>query len=361
MMTIQKTVLFDNHVKLGGKMVDFAGWHMPLHYGSQINEHLKVREEAGIFDVSHMAVTDISGIDAKKYLQFLLANDVEKLKPGKALYSCMLNPKGGIIDDLIVYQIAEDYFRLVTNAGTREKVAHWLMQQKNQFQVKIEPRQDKAIIAIQGPQAIAKVQQILTAHQEAIAALKPFEFIYQQEWLIARTGYTGEDGLEIILPLEEAAHFWQTLVQSGIQPCGLGARDTLRLEAGLNLYGSDMDEKFTPLESNLAWTVTWEPETRRFIGRDALEQQKQQGITQQLVGIVMDERAILRAHQPVIFAEDGKGEITSGSFSPTLQCSIAFARVPMIKSVHATVLIRGKEWPVKIVKPPFVKKGKKAC
>lgn len=355
----QKTILYDQHLQCGGKMVDFAGWLMPLHYGSQINEHLKVRADAGVFDVSHMTITDIKGPDAKAYLRYILANDIHKINRGSALYSCMLNANAGIIDDLIVYYLEDDYFRIISNASTRQKVLGWYHQQQGSHDITIIEKNDLAIIAIQGPQAIAHVSTLFTdSITHAIAHLKPFQFVTEQEWLYARTGYTGENGLEIILPIAEAKNFWQALMSLGIQPCGLGARDTLRLEAGLNLYGSDMDETTTPLESNLAWTIGWDPRPQNFIGYELLLKQKQAGIQKNLVGLVMNERAVLRSHQKVI-VNDHQGEITSGSFSPSLQCSIALARIPITQKNHAEVLIRDKHWQVEIVKPPFVRQGKK--
>lgn len=354
------TPLYEQHQHDGAKLVDFAGWDMPLHYGSQIEEHNIVRNDAGMFDVSHMLAVDIKGADATNFLRKLLANDVAKLQPGKALYSCMLNEQAGIIDDLIVYYLEPNYYRVVVNAGTREKDVAWMCKQSEGFAITLKERTDLAIVAIQGPQAREKTSWALDANQrDLVAALKPFQCVEVENWLIARTGYTGEDGYEIMLPAKQVVYFWQSLLKAGVKPCGLGARDTLRLEAGLNLYGSDMDETTTPLESNLAWTVAFEPQERQFIGRSALEQQKQQGITRRLVGLVMTERGVLRGHQKVLVEGIGEGEITSGSFSPTLGHSVALARVPASTDKYAHVVIRDKEIPVHIVKPPFVRNGKK--
>lgn len=353
-----QTVLYKQHQQQGAKLVDFAGWVMPLHYGSQMEEHHQVRCDAGMFDVSHMAAIDVIGIQACDYLRYLLANDVAKLQPGKALYSCMLNPVGGIIDDLIVYYLKPKTYRVVVNAGTRQKDLIWLNKQAKQFDVEIRERTDLAIVAIQGPQARTKTQQILTAEQQTtVSELAPFACVEHKGWLIARTGYTGEDGFEVMLPVTEAVNFWRTLSNAGIKPCGLGARDTLRLEAGLNLYGSDMDETTTPLESNLAWTVAFEPIERNFIGRRALEQQKQMGIQRRLVGLVMTEKGVLRGHQKIIAHGIGEGEITSGTFSPTLGHSIALARVPASIGETCEVVIRDKTIPVRVIKPVFVKNG----
>jgi aminomethyltransferase len=353
-----KTCLYDEHSKLGAKIVDFAGWQMPLHYGSQLEEHHAVRKDAGVFDVSHMAVTDITGTDAQIFLRRVLANDVAKLISGKALYSCMLNPSGGVIDDLIVYRVSDDFYRIVSNAGTREKDLVWLRTQRENFMVEITERKDLAIIAVQGPNARAKVNSILGAKASGLETVKPFHFILLDDWLIARTGYTGEDGYEIILPVADAVKFWQALVAANIQPCGLGARDTLRLEAGLNLYGADMDENTSPLESNLAWTVAIDPKDRNFIGRQALERQMQQGIEKKLVGLVLRTGGILRSHQKIKSFTDEVGEILSGSFSPTLGVSIAMARVPNTIEQSYFVEIRGKQLPVEVVKLPFVRNGK---
>jgi aminomethyltransferase len=356
----QKTILYDEHLKANAKIVDFAGWQMPLHYGSQIVEHHQVRRDAGMFDVSHMQVVDVQGADAKKYLQYLLANDVAKLYPNKALYSCMLNEQGGVVDDLIVYQLAENNYRLVLNAGTREKDLAWLKKHAENFAVQIQSRPDFAIIAIQGPHAREKTAAVFTAEQHtATQELKPFHAALVHDWLIARTGYTGEDGYEIILPVAQAINFWQALQKAGIAPCGLGARDTLRLEAGLNLYGADMNETTTPLETNLAWTVAWQPAERNFIGRAALEKQKQQGVPQKLIGLLLPQGGVLRNHQVVKVDGVGQGEITSGSFSPTLNCAIALARVPTATANDSAIFVevRGKQLAVQVVKPQFVRHG----
>lgn len=357
-----KTPLYDQHCALGGKMVDFAGWDMPLHYGSQLQEHHFVRQDAGVFDVSHMAAIDILGEGASDFLRYLLANDVAKLKlPRKALYSCMLNEQGGVIDDLIVYFCAPQHYRVIVNAGTRVKDTAWLQRQAKHFAITLKPVTDVVLLAIQGPNARAKTASILSPKQaEAMLALQPFECLPFEDTFIARTGYTGEDGLEVLLPTHLALSFWQKLLGADVKPCGLGARDTLRLEAGLNLYGQDMDEKTSPLESNLAWTVAWQPADRQFIGRSALEQQQQQGISQRLVGLVLAERGVLRHGQSVIVDGIGNGEITSGSFSPTLGVGIALARVPAATGQQCWIEMRGKRISAHVIKPPFVRQGKKA-
>jgi len=355
----QRTPLYAQHLALGAKMVDFGGWDMPLHYGSQVEEHHQVRRDCGVFDVSHMTVVDVSGAQAKAYLQHLLANDVERLQLlGKALYSGMLNEQGGVIDDLIVYLTAEGY-RVVVNASTRDKDLAWMAKQSAGFAVVLNERADLAMLAIQGPQARAKTAELVSAARASlIHGLKPFQGLPDGEWFIARTGYTGEDGLEIMLPGAEAAAFLAELVGAGIAPIGLGARDTLRLEAGMNLYGQDMSEAISPLAANMAWTIAWEPASRDFVGRAALQAQQAAGVADKLVGLVLEERGVLRAHQVVRVEGAGEGEITSGSFSPTLGKSIALARVPAATGERAEVEIRGKWYPVRVVQANFVRHGK---
>jgi aminomethyltransferase len=355
----QRTPLFDLHLALGAKMVDFGGWDMPLHYGSQVEEHHQVRRDCGVFDVSHMNVIDVVGSQAKAWLRYLLANDVDRLKtPGRALYSAMLNVQGRIIDDMIVYLTSTGY-RLVVNAATGAKDLAWMQSQLTGFDVQLNERSEMAMLAIQGPQARNRIAELVTSSRaDLIRQLKPFEGHDDAEWFIARTGYTGEDGLEIMLPAEQAPSFFNDLVGAGISPIGLGARDTLRLEAGMNLYGQDISEEVSPLVSNMAWSIAWEPDDRDFIGREALERERAEGIASKLVGLVLEERGVLRAHQVVRIAEIGEGEITSGSFSPTLSKSIALARVPMATADRAEVEIRGKWYPVRVVQPAFVRHGK---
>lgn len=353
-----KTPLYDEHVADGGKLVDFAGWEMPINYGSQIEEHNNVRSDAGMFDVSHMTVVDLEGERTREFLRYLLANNVDRLKDsGKALYSCMLNEDAGVIDDLIVYFIRDDFFRMVVNAGTHDKDIAWLGRQAPAFDVSVTERPELAMVAIQGPNARAKTLPLLSDAARAFAGeLKPFFGDFDGDWFIARTGYTGEDGFEIILPAGDAAAFWGKLRAAGVKPTGLGARDTLRLEAGMNLYGTDMDETVSPLESALGWTVAWEPADRDFIGRKALEAQRAAGTKQKLVGLLLEDKGVLRNHQKVV-AGGGEGEITSGSFSPTLQRAIAFARVPKDTGETCQVDIRGKLLNARVVKPPFVRNG----
>lgn len=356
-----KTALYATHQSMGGKIVDFGGWDMPLHYGSQIEEHHKVRQHAGMFDVSHMTVVDVNGADAKAYLQYLLANDVAKLDTlfGKALYSGMLKEDGGVIDDLIVYNLG-DWYRVVVNCSTREKDLAWMSGVASKFSVTVTERPELALIAVQGPEAIRITSTLVSAERaQIIADLKAFQGLPAGDWFIGRTGYTGEDGLEIMLPHEQAVDFWNALANAGVAPCGLGARDTLRLEAGMNLYGHEMDETVSPLVANMGWTIAWQPAERDFIGRKALEAQKAAGVSQKLVGLVLRERGVLRAEQVVsIEGSDEKGVITSGTFSPTLGYSIALARVPVAIGSHCQVDMRGKLITVEVVAPNFVRNGK---
>jgi aminomethyltransferase len=354
-----RTPLYQAHLDQGARIVDFGGWDMPLHYGSQIQEHIAVRQDAGMFDVSHMLVLDLAGPRVREFLRFLLANDVDKLKvPGKALYSCMLRPAGGVIDDLIVYRLNDSSFRLVVNAGTRDKDLVWIRLQAEPFGVTVRERSDLALLAVQGPNARAKVAAMLhpTQHRAAFD-IAPFVGAQLGSWFVARTGYTGEDGFEIMLPATQAAAAWQGLLKQGIKPAGLGARDTLRLEAGMNLYGNDMDESRHPLESGLAWTVAFTPRDRDFIGRSALEAVSSTGGLS-LVGLVLTERGVLRSHQKVFDAGKLIGEITSGTFSPTLNCAIALARIATGASSCVQVEIRNTLHAARIVKPPFVRQGK---
>ncbi|HKE96840.1 MAG TPA: glycine cleavage system aminomethyltransferase GcvT [Povalibacter sp.] len=354
-----KTPLYDTHVAAGARMVDFGGWDMPVNYGSQIEEHHAVRRDAGMFDVSHMLIADVVGPRVRDYLRHLLANDVVKLKDsGKALYSCMLNERGGVVDDLIVYFIDESWFRVVVNAGTREKDTAWLKRHAVSFQVEVRPRPDLAMIAVQGPNARAKAATLIGPHAAAALELRTFFGRELGPYFVARTGYTGEDGWEIMLPATDVAKFWADLRTAGVAQCGLGARDTLRLEAGMNLYGNDMDESVSPLESGLTWTVTFDPPERDFVGRAALEALRRGGVPRKLVGLILEERGVLRGHQKVVAPGIGEGELTSGTFSPTLERSIGFARVPAATGEQVQVDIRGKLLPARVVKYPFVRNGK---
>lgn len=358
----QHTPLFEQHQACGARLVDFHGWMMPLHYGSQIEEHLAVRHSAGMFDVSHMTIIDLKGPRSREFLRYLLANDVAKLtRPGKALYSAMLTASAGVMDDLIVYYLAGDHFRLVVNSATREKDLAWISRHAAPFAVSVQARPDLALIAVQGPQAQQKVRSLLTDSQRSdTRQMAAFSAVQSGDLFIATTGYTGEPGYEIALPAEQAAGLWQQLLSAGVKPAGLGARDTLRLEAGMNLYGQEMDESISPLAANMGWTIAWQPEERQFIGREALQDQRQHG-TEKLVGLILKQKGILRPAQPVLFTDSQgvhrQGIITSGSFSPTLGCSIALARVPASIGHQAVVQIRQREVPVMVTQPVFVRAG----
>ena len=359
----QQTVLNAAHRALGARMVDFGGWDMPLHYGSQVEEHHQVRRDAGMFDVSHMTVVDLNGPRVREFLRRLVANSVDKLqKPGKALYTTMLNPQGGVIDDLIVYFMSEDWFRLVVNAATRDKDVAWIGEQAKAFDVEVKERPEFGMVAVQGPNARDKVIGLM--REEDRASLSRLGRFAAREAttadgipvFVARTGYTGEDGFEVIVPEARAVALWNALLAAGVKPAGLGARDTLRLEAGMNLYGQDMDETVSPYEAALGWTVALD-EGRDFIGREVLERQHAQGAPRQMIGIVMDEKGVLRHGQKVL-TDHGEGEVLSGTFSPTLGKAIAFARVPAGATGDVRVDIRGKQVPVRVVRFPFVRDGK---
>lgn len=354
-----RTPLYNEHVRHGAKIVDFAGWDMPLHYGSQIEEHQLVRRAAGMFDVSHMTVSDVGGARASDFLRRMFANDVARLDAGKALYTCMLNEDGGVIDDLIVYRLNAQHYRLITNAATRDKDLAWLARHAEEFGVALDARAEYALIAVQGPHARDKVHAVLkdAAVRAAVAALGTFRAVQAGPLFVSRTGYTGEDGYEILLPAAQAPAFWSALYEAGVKPVGLGARDTLRLEAGMALYGSDMDETVTPLECGLAWTVAWNPPDRAFIGRARLEADRARP-ARKSIGLVLREGGVLRAHQQVYLGERAVGEITSGSYSPFLQCSVALARVSSDVADQCTVDVRGRRLAVQVVTPPFVRHGK---
>ena len=381
-----RTPLYESHLAAGAKMVDFSGWEMPIHYGSQIEEHHAVRRDAGMFDVSHMCALDLAGPDATRWLRHLLANDVAKLTtPGKALYSCMLDQDGGVIDDLIVYFFTPERYRIVVNAGTAAKDIAWMrgqlkgftadlivrrrgnddavaiiaMQGSNAQERRLTGSDSVAMIAVQGPRARECFWMAFPASRTATEPLGVFQAAEWQDWLVARTGYTGEDGFEITIPADAAGQVWQKLLAAGVKPCGLGARDTLRLEAGMNLYGQDMDEDISPYEAGLKWTVDLKDESRNFIGKSALEGKNARQVRNQFAGLLLLDRGVLRAHQKV-FTAQGEGEITSGSFSPSLNQSIALARLPAGVAIgsEVEVEIRDKRLKARVVKPVFVRNGK---
>ena len=356
----KRTPLYAAHAKAGARIVDFGGWDMPLHYGSQLEEHHAVRKHAGAFDVSHMTVVDLSGAGATEFLRHLLANDVARLKEqGKALYSCMLNSAGGVIDDLITYYLAPDRYRAIVNAATREKDLAWINEQAAMYSVEVAERPELAMIAVQGPEARSLAAPLIGDQwREAALALQPFYALEAGDLFIARTGYTGEDGWEIVLPAAQAPGFWRQCLDAGIRPCGLGARDTLRLEAGMNLYGADMDETISPLEAGLGWTIAWEPKGRDFIGRGPLTEMRSNPGQRKFAGLLLDGKGVLRNHQRVVVDGNDDGEITSGGFSPTMERSIAMARIPAGDYETAQVEVRNRLLDVRVVGMPFVRNGK---
>ncbi|WP_296201783.1 glycine cleavage system aminomethyltransferase GcvT [Psychrobacter sp. UBA3962] len=378
MTTLQRTSLYQSHVDNNGKIVDFSGWELPIHYGSQIDEHEAVRTDAGMFDVSHMVITDVEGAEAKAWLQKLLANDVAKLKTvGKALYSGMLNAEGGIIDDLIVYLMNEDetQYRIISNAATRDKDLAQFNKVAENFEVTLTERPELAILAIQGPNAVAKLKQAKPSWSDILDGLKPFvgadlADTEAADWFVARTGYTGEDGVEVILPGDNAAEFYQLMLDQGVKPAGLGARDTLRMEAGMNLYGHDMDETISPYECNMGWTLALKDD-RDFVGREALtakrKQAKEDGSAMKQVGLLLETRGVLREGMTVTINQgtdkETTGIITSGTFSPSLKQSIAIARIPESVTDEDTVQVdlrgKGKFVDVRVLKLPFVRNGEK--
>jgi len=356
-----QTPLLIEHLKLKARVVDFGGWALPVNYGSQVDEHNAVRKDAGMFDVSHMTVSDVTGTQTIDFLRYLLANDVDKIASnGKALYSCMLNENGGVIDDLIVYRLNDEHCRLVTNASTNEKDMQWIKKQAASYDITFTEQPGLALIAVQGPNAIDKTKETFANYANLISSLSRFQggFIESNPTLdssifIGRTGYTGEDGLELLIPADQAAKHWQAFLNNGIQPCGLGARDTLRLEAGMALYGNDLDENHTPLESGLKWTTAINE--RDFIGKKALTDQTPK---HKLIGLTLEERGVLRGHQAVVINDEKVGEITSGTFSPSLQKSIALARIShdaqakIDDIIH--VEVRNKKLQCRVTKYPFL-------
>jgi aminomethyltransferase len=359
---LKRTALYEAHIAAGARMVDFGGWEMPLHYGSQIEEHHAVRRAAGAFDVSHMRVVDVSGDEARAFLRELLTADIERRAPDQAMYACMLNERGGVLDDLIAYRWSNEAsrFRVVLNAATADRDLQWMdrLASDRGLRVQAMPRADLAIIALQGPQALGVLSRAQPALAAQAAPLPGFHSTRVGTVFVARTGYTGEDGFEIVLPCEQAVDLWRSLLGAGAAACGLGARDTLRLEAGLCLYGQDIDETVTPLESGLAWTVELDSD-RRFVGRSALEQQRASGPLRQLLGLKLLDKGVLRAHQSVQTAQ-GDGQLTSGSFSPTLDVAIGLARLParVAPGDTATVQLRGRSAQALVVKPRFVRHGR---
>tara|TARA_B100001758_G_scaffold207012_1_gene187933 strand:+ start:938 stop:1999 length:1062 start_codon:yes stop_codon:yes gene_type:complete len=352
---MNKTALNKSHIELGAKMVNFSNWEMPISYTSLIKEHNAVRNAAGIFDVSHMSVFDFDGGDQVAFFEKIFANDIKKIsQDNKAIYGALLNEKGRILDDLIIYH-AKDKFRLVSNCSTREQNRNWYEKHAIDFGVEVIERSDLGILAIQGPDALNKILEI-KGIDARVNDLPSFGCLFDGDKLYARTGYTGEDGLELIVPIKDINLLWEQAIEQGCVPIGLGARDTLRLEAGLNLYGNDMTINNHPYESNLGWTIDMSDENRQFIGKEALlsiDQNKSQKIT----GIILQDKGVLRSGYEIIH-EQGKGVVLSGSYSPTLQSSIGLARVDRGYQKNGKVIIRNKELNIDFVSPRFLGRGK---
>ncbi|MBF0127667.1 MAG: glycine cleavage system aminomethyltransferase GcvT [Magnetococcales bacterium] len=360
---MHQTILFDRHVGLGGRMTPFAGWEMPLHYGSQIQEHHAVRRACGVFDVSHMGIVDLSGGDVPGYLHWLLASDAGRLRDGEAQYGLLLNDHGGVTDDLIAYRMRAGLFCLVINAGNREKDLAWLRIHAPAFQVMVTERTDLAMLAVQGPESLQRLSGVLPAGlAREVAALPTFHILEQEGWRVARTGYTGEEGFEVMMPTRQAGLLWDRLLHAGVTPAGLGARDTLRLEAGMSLYGRDMHDKRNPLECGLGWTIAWEPKTRKFIGRHALEPLLGDSSLKKRIGLLLEEKGVLRDHQVIFLQGEPVGEITSGGYSPTLEKGIALAIVePRLQpGASYQVEVRGRMLQARAVRPPFARLGQSA-
>lgn len=350
------TPLYQEHLAQQCKLIPFGDWEMPLHYGSQLEEHHAVRQRAGVFDVSHMMITDLIGKDSCQFLRQLLANDVAKLKIGQGLYTCILNEQGGILDDAIIYSLTPTHYRLVSNAGTRNKIKEWLLEQqkKQKTDLQITFQTEQTILALQGPDTF-KILAEISPNIPELASLKPFYIMPYKTGYLARTGYTGELGVEIMLPARDGIALWQSLMAKGVQACGLGARDTLRLEMGYGLYGIDMDETTTPLESNLAWTVNLNPD-RDFIGKSALLEQQEKAHST-LSGLILQEKGVPRGHYSVLDEQQQPiGVITSGTFSPTLEQGIALARFTSPNHGNCFVKIREQLVPAIITRPPFIKR-----
>ena len=352
---MNKTSLHNAHIQLGAKMVNFSNWEMPISYSSLIEEHNAVRNAAGIFDVSHMSVFDFDDGDQIAFFEKIFANDIKKIyKDNKAIYGALLNEEGGILDDLIIYH-ANNKFRLVSNCSTREQNRQWFEKHAVEFGVKVMERSDMGILAIQGPDALNKILEIKEIDAQ-VNTLQSFGCMFEGDKLYARTGYTGEDGLELIVPTKDINHLWDQALELGCTPIGLGARDTLRLEAGLNLYGNDMTINNHPYESNMGWTIDMSDENREFIGKDAIlsiDQSK----SQKIVGIILQDKGILRSGYEITH-EQGKGVVLSGSYSPTLQSSIGLARVDQGYKENGKVMIRNKLLNIDFVSPRFLGQGK---
>ncbi|MDP4125889.1 MAG: glycine cleavage system aminomethyltransferase GcvT [Bacillota bacterium] len=364
MTELKRTPLYEEHLGAKAKLIDFGGWEMPVQYAGVIDEHHAVRTKAGLFDVSHMGEIDVNGKEALAFLQMLITNDVSNLVDGRILYSPMCYPNGGIVDDLLVYRYGPEHYFIVVNASNSDKDYAWMVEQAKEFEVSVENLSEQyAQLALQGPLAEIILQRITNIN---LAQIRYYAFAHGEvdgvSCLISRTGYTGEDGFEIYVSPQFARQLWQKILEigtpEGIQPIGLGARDTLRFEARLPLYGNELGPEISPLEAGLGIFVKLDKIA--FIGKDALLTQKEQGIPRKLVGLEMIGRGIARSHYPL--QKDGEeiGFVTSGSFSPTLNKNIALGLIRSDLAVQEAVLdvmIRGKAVQAKIVPSLFYKRG----
>lgn len=355
-MSLLHTPLYDLCVENKARMTEFAGWEMPVQFSGIKQEHAAVRTSVGIFDISHMGKFILTGDNVLPALQKLVPSNLEKLSPGKAQYTVLLNPEGGIIDDLIIYDEG-DQVTLIVNAATTDKDKTWLSDHLTGIELQ-DNSQTHALIAVQGPKAVETLQQITDID---LSAIRRYNHAYGQvlghKSFLARTGYTGEDGFEVMVETDGAAAIWQALQEKGAEPCGLGARDTLRLEAAMALYGQDINDDTTPLEGGLSWLVHLD-QVPEFVGRDVLAKQKADGVTRRLVGLQLEGRNIARHDYPIVEGEESVGIVTSGTLSPTLGYPVALAYVPVALAKVGTVVnvqIRQKTVPATVVKRPFYK------
>ncbi|MBS6602232.1 MAG: glycine cleavage system aminomethyltransferase GcvT [Brachyspira sp.] len=362
----KETYLHDKHIQLGARMVDFAGWHMPVQYTSIIEEHKNVREHAGLFDVSHMGEVFVSGKDSLAFLQKIVPQDISKLEYEKAVYCQLPNKNGGLIDDLIIYKLGINYYLVICNASRIDEDLNWMVRNKKGLDVKIDNQSHNySLLAVQGPEADAILRKMgLNTHQESFT-IKP-AVICGRKLLISRTGYTGEDGYELLVENEYSEELWDKILdygkEFGIKPIGLGARDTLRLEAALHLYGNDLDENTTPIEAGLSWSI---PKDKKedYNGKDIIMSQIANGTEKKLVGLKMLDKAIAR-HEYEVYKDGEKvGIITSGGISPVLNANIALAYVKNNKDICTgsivQVMIREKLHNAEVVKRPFIEKRNK--
>lgn len=363
-MELIRIPLHDKHVALGAKMVGFGGFEMPVRYSSDLEEHMCVRNDVGIFDVSHMGEFMIIGPQALSLIQYITSNDASQLSPGKVQYTCFPNGKGGIVDDLLVYKFDDEKYMLVVNASNIDKDWNWVQKHNTFGAITVNISSATCLFAVQGPKAIAALQPLTKVDLGAMEyyTFQVAEFAGAKDVIVSATGYTGAGGFEIYVPNEQAARVFDAIMESGnafgLKPIGLGARDTLRLEMGYCLYGNDIDDSTSPLEGGLGWITKF---NKPFIDSEVLLQQKGIGVSKKLVGFELEERGIPRAHYPILDAEGKKiGEVTSGSISPVLNKGIGLGYVPTALSKVGSEIyigIRDKALKAKVVKTPFVKAG----